>query len=86
MEGVWETLQVALRIRGGQPRLHDSTQALAWHVCSSTPHGRRRPVVLQLGRWGGMQAETVLNQEAQAHAAGCALVARLLGPVTPACI
>src|SRR5258706_14755192 len=33
-----------------------------------------------------MQAETLINQEAQDHAVACALVARLLGQLTPSCM
>jgi hypothetical protein len=47
------------------------------------PYSVGRQVVFKLGLLLGMNKETVINQQAQAHALACPLFARLLGQLRP---
>ena len=86
MEGLREARPLLLRSLRPHEVLNDVDQTRNVHVCSETPHGIRRQVVLELGVLVGMQEATVSNQQAQDPAVACALFAGLLGPLAPACL
>ena len=79
-------MQLLLRSIRRQEVLNDVDQTLNLHVCSQTPHGIRRQVVLNLGMLVGMKEQRMINQQAQDHALACALFAGLLGQLAPAFI
>ena len=86
VSGVREAVEFLLRLVGRHPVGDDLAQALHLHIGPSPPHSVCRQVGFQLALLGGMQAETRLNQQAQEPAVACALGARLLGQLAPACL